>query len=460
MKPRIVTVSALAGSVWAMAAAGASPLPAAFAREQAPDASLSLADESRQDETQGERAEREAERRDREQERRDREREREEGRRQQEEEKRERAEEAYEQGSEALDESQWDEAVKAFDQVCRLGGSRCDGALYWKAYGLNKRGRKAEAQAAIAELRKSYASSRWNSEAKALELEIQQAAGRAPSPERENDEELKLLALDSLMNTDSERALPLLEEFLKSGNSPRLKDRALFVLSQSEAPRAREILLGTARGATNPDLQLKAVKYLGMSGDAASLKALEEVYASTAEVPVKRAILQAYVIADDKKRVFAAARSEKSPDLRREAVSSLGALEGVAELQQLYATESAPAIREQILDAFVAADASRALFEVAQGEKDARLRAAAVRNLGAMDSDDSGASLLTLYGSEQDLSVRGAVLDAFVAQDNCPALVKLGRGEKDVAMRRAIVEHLSALECKEATDFLMEILKK
>src|SRR4029453_6891586 len=156
--------------------------------------------------------------------------------------------------------------VKAFDQVCRQGGTRCDGALYWKAYALHKRGRKAEAQAAIAELRKSYASSRWTSEAKALELEIQQAAGRAPSPEHENDEELKLLALDSLMNTDSERALPMLEEFLKSGNSPRLKDRALFVLSQSEAPRARVILLGTARGGTNPDLQLKAAKYPGKIG--------------------------------------------------------------------------------------------------------------------------------------------------------------------------------------------------
>ena len=102
----------------------------------------------------------------------------------------------------------------------------------------------------------------------------------------------------------------------------------------------------------------------------------------------------------------------------------------------------------------------RALLEVAQSEKDARLRAAAVRNLGAMDSDESGASLVSLYGSEQDAGVRRAVLDAFVAQDNCPALVKLGRSEKDAGMRRAIVEHLSALECSEAADFLMEILKK
>jgi hypothetical protein len=445
MKPGFAAVSLLASAGWAVVAAGAPP-PVV---------------ESRQAEAQeGLRAEREAEQQAREEERRDREREREDARREREAEKLEQAEDRYDEGTEALDENQWDQAVQAFDQVCRLGGRRCDGALYWKAYALHKRGRKAEAQAAIAELRKAHATSRWISEAKALELEIQQAAGRPPSPEQEDDEELKLLALDSLMDSNAERALPLLEEFLKSGNSPRLKDRALFVLSQSDAPRARDVLLGIARGATNPDLQLKAVRYLGMSGDAGSLKALEEVYAATAEVPVKRAILQAYVMADDRARVFAAARSEKSVELRREAVHSLGALEGVAELQQLYGSETAPEIRETILNAFVAADAERALLEVAQGEKDARLRAAAVRNLGALDSDATGAGLVALYGSETDVKVRRAVLDAFVAQDNCAALVKLGRAEKEPVMRRAIVKHLSALECKEATDFLLEILKK
>lgn len=444
MKPGLVAVSVLASAGWAVIAAGA-PSPGV---------------ESWQAEAQeGLQAEREAEKQAREEERRDREREREEARREREEEKLQQAEGHYEEGTEALDENQWDQAVKAFEQVCRLEGRRCDGALYWKAYALNKRGRKAEAQAAIAELRKAHSSSRWTSEAKALELEIQQAAGRAPSPEQEDDEELKLLALDSLMNSDAERALPLLEEFLKSGNSPRLKDRALFVLSQSDAPRAREILLGIARGATNPDLQLKAVKYLGMSGDAASLKALEEVYSASGEV-ARRAILQAYLMADDHRRVFAAARGEKSAELRREAVHLLGAMGAVAELQQLYGSETTPAIREEILNAFVAADAERALLEVAQGEKDARLRASAIRNLGALDSDATGAGLIALYGSDPDVHVRRAVLDAFVAQDNCAALVKLGRAEKEPTMRRAIVEHLSALECKEATDFLLEILKK
>jgi HEAT repeat protein len=430
-----------------------------FATAQDPgvDPAEAAAEAQDEDAIAHERAAREEERqREREEERQS----REEERREREQEKRQQAEERYEEGVEALDESEWDHAVKAFEQVCRLGGSRCDGALYWKAYALNKRGRRADAQAAIAELRKAHPASRWLGEAKALEQELQQQAGRAPSPEQEDDEELKLLALDSLMNSDSERALPLLEEFLKSGNSPRLKDRALFVLSQSEAPRARSILLGLAQGGSNPDLQRKAVKYLGMSGDAGSLKALEQIYAGTQDVAVKRAVLEAYVVADDRKGVFAVARAEKSPELRREAVHALGALEGESELRQLYGAEASPQLREEILDALVAADADKALLELARTEKDARLRAAAVRNLGSLEGEATGSALVSLYGSDRDAGVREAVLEALAAQDNCAALVQLGRSEKEPGLRRAIVEHLSELECPEATDFLLEILKK
>ena len=55
--------------------------------------------------------------------------------------------------------------------------------------------------AAIAELRKSYAGSRWLDDAKALELELKQASGQSVSPEAESDEELKLMAINGLMQS-------------------------------------------------------------------------------------------------------------------------------------------------------------------------------------------------------------------------------------------------------------------
>jgi HEAT repeat protein len=370
-----------------------------------------------------------------------------------------RADERYDHGTEALDEGRWDRAVAAFDAVCREGAARCDGALYWKAYALARLGRRPEAQAALAELRKAHAQSRWLGEAKALELELQQAGGKPPGAASAEDEELKLLALNSLMNTDPDKALPLLEGFLQKNRSPRLQDRALFVLSQSDSPRAREILVGMAKGAQNPDLQSRAVKYLGMSGDPASVKTLGEIYA-TADVGLRRRILQAFLVAGDRARVLEAARTEKAPELRREAVHLLGAMGAVAELQQLYRSEAAPEVRRAILDSFVAADAEAALLEAAKNEKDPRLRLQAIRNLGALGSPETGAALAGIYASEADLEVKRAVIDGFTAQGNCDSVLKLARAERDPKLRRSLVERLGVMECKGASDFLLEILNK
>ena len=140
----------------------------------------------------------------------------------------------YSAGQSSLDNRQWDQAVEYFNQVISRNSARVDGALYWKAYALGKLGRRDEAIAAIAELRKSYATSRWLDDAKALELELKQASGQTVSPEAESDEELKLMAINGLMQSDPERAIPLLESQLKGSASPKVKRNTLFVLAQQQ----------------------------------------------------------------------------------------------------------------------------------------------------------------------------------------------------------------------------------
>jgi len=154
----------------------------------------------------------------------------------------------YERGQRDLERNRWEQASENFSEAVARGGARADGALYWKAYALNKLGRRDEALAGIAELRKSHPSSRWLDDARALEIEIKQAGGKPVSPESADDEELKLMALNSFMNTDPERALPLLEKLLHSSQSPKIKERALFVLAQSNSARGKQVLEQVARG--------------------------------------------------------------------------------------------------------------------------------------------------------------------------------------------------------------------
>jgi tetratricopeptide (TPR) repeat protein len=363
----------------------------------------------------------------------------------------------YERGQDALDKHNWDRALENFSEVAARGGSRADGALYWKAYSLAKLGRRDEALAALDQLRKSNAGSRWLDDAKALDMEVRQASGQKVKPESESDEELKLMAINSLLSSDPDRAVPMLEQLLKSGNqSPKLKDRALFVLTQSGSAKAREIVVQMAKGGANPDLQMKAVRYLGVMGDR---KDLGEVYAASSDLAVKRAVLHSLMASGAREQLLNAAKSEKNAELRKEAIHQLGAIGSQAELWQLYQSETAPEIRQEIIHGLFIGGNTEKLLEVARTDKDPALRREAIHRLGAMDVRRTGDTLAAMYTSDSDPAVKKEIVRALFIQGNARALVEIARKEKDMEMKKEIVRNLSHMRSKEATDYMMELLK-
>jgi hypothetical protein len=412
-------------------------------------------EEARIDQQQ-EKRDREQEARDRAQEKRDREQEA----RDREQETIDRLQELYDDGREDLDEDRYDQAAGKFKQLVDMNGPQTDAALYWKAYAENRLGKRDTALATIADLKRRFPQSRWQKDAGALEIEVRQSTGHPVKPADQSDEELKMLAIQGLMNSDSERAMPLLEKMLNGSASPKEKSKALFVLAQSGSPQAREILGKIARGHTNPELQRKAVEYLGLFGGAEARKTLAEVYASSGDASVKQAILRSYMIAGDHERLFAAAKSEKDESLRRDAIRQLGLVHGTSELEQLYQAETSPDVRREILQAFFLAGDSARLVRAAQSEKDPELRRAAIRNLGLIQSDDSGKALQEIYGKETDHDVKAEVLNAYFLQGNAKALVAIARNEKDPELKKTAVSKLSLMNSKEGTDYLMELLQK
>ncbi|MCU1241356.1 MAG: hypothetical protein JWO71_2082 [Candidatus Acidoferrum typicum] len=413
-------------------------------------------EQDRQDQEQ-EKRDREQERRDREQEKRDREQEK----LDREQERLERFNELYENGREALDEDRYDRAESKFDELAQLNGPQTDAALYWKAYAENRLGKRDTALASIAELKRRFPQSRWQKDASALEIEVRQSSGNPVQPGGQKDNDLRMLALHGIMNSDPERAIPLLGKVLENGSaSPKERSQALFVLAQSGSPQAREVLGKIARGQSNPDLQSKAIQYLAMFGGADSRKTLAEVYASSSDPSIKRAILRAYMIGGDRERLFEAAKNEKNDDLKREAIRQLGLVHAQSELQQLYRSDNSPAVRRELLQAFFLAGDAPKLLEAAQNEKDPELRRTAIRNLGLIHSDDSAKALQSIYAKESDRGVKEEVLNSFFLQGNAAAIVAIARNEKDPELKRTAVSKLSIMQSKEATDYLMEILQK
>ena len=424
------------------------PTPATQAEDKDQDAAQQKQDEEKKREREREEREQERilEKQEREQELQERE--------------RERTDRLYEKGTRALDKRQWEDAVKLFDEMIKKGGDRAEGAYYWKAYAENKQGKREDALVILGELKKAYPQSRWLNDAKELEVEIRQASGQPVDPAGQTDEELKLMALNGLMHADPEKALPLLQKLLESSQPRKIKEQALFVLSQSGSDKAREIVAGFARGKTNPDLQLKSLEYLALFGGKESRQTLEDVYSSTDDRKIKRSILGFFMIGGDRDRLLAAAKGEKDGGLRGEAIGQLGVLGARDELFQMYQAESEVKLKKRILDALFVGGAADKMIDLAQNEKDPELRRAAIEKLGLMGSENTSATLVKMYDNETEKGLRKKVIEALFLQGNARALIAIARKETDTELKKKAVEQLSIMNSKEATEFFEELLNK
>jgi tetratricopeptide (TPR) repeat protein len=370
-----------------------------------------------------------------------------------------RADDLYDEGRNAIEDGRYDRAVDRFNRLIDLKTTRTDAALYWKAYSLAKLGQRDEALTTLADLQKRFGDSRWLKDARALDVEVRQASGQTVSPASQQDDELKLMALRGIMQSDPEQAFPIIEKMLTGPNSLKVKDRALFVLSQSRSARARDVIAGIAKGNGNPDLQLKAIRYLGMMGGNDNRQILADAYRTSPDVAVKRAILRSYMMSGDRERLFALAKGETDQSLRSEAVRQLGVMHSSSELSQLYQAEPSVEVKKQILQAmFVGGDADK-LIELAKSERDPELRKSAIHSLGMMKRTGVSEALTGIYASDASLDVKKAVVNALFIQGNAAGLVALARAEKNPEMKKDIVSKLSIMKSREATDYLLELLK-
>jgi outer membrane protein assembly factor BamD (BamD/ComL family) len=426
------------------------------------------------------------------------------------------AEKLYREGTQALDDHQWQVAIGEFNQLAALGGSHAAEALYWKAYAQNKIGHRADALATISALQTTYPDSRWISDARALALEVRQASGQTVTAQDQPDDELKLLAINGLMNSEPDRALPLLEKLIESNQPMKFKERALFVLSQSSSPKAREEVAQIARNNPDPALQKKALDDLALFGGSESRQLLAQIYASSSDLGIKHQILHDFMLSGDTDRLLGAAKTEKVLELRVDAIHQLGLVGGQGELAKLYQQETNSDVKKAILHALFLSGDRQKLFEIAGNDTDPAMKQEAIHNLGLLGAQDdlgqlyqrqtsldvkkeilramflggsgqrlleivrtetnpelrleaihslgliggkqTGEALVSLYASNWDAATRKALVDALFIQGNAHALVELARKENDPEMKKMIVSKLSLMNSKEATDYMLEIL--
>jgi len=362
-------------------------------------------------------------------------------------------------GQRALDAGDPTTAAWIFNRVARAGGTDAQSALYWQAFAEHRAGRHHDALETLHRFGQQYPQSRWSDEAKALEVAAAAAAGKPVAP-MGADEELKLYALDGLMQMEPKKALPILKRFLTGGASPRLKERALFIATQTDLPEANALVLQTAKDASSPELQRSAIIVLGQTGEEELLRELRTVYRSASDARVKHAVIDAYMMAGDEESMLEIARTDADPKTRGRAAEMLGALGATDALRTLYKQEKDPGVRQRLASGMMIAGEAEALLDVARNEQNPRARRAAIQMLGSMGEDVPDEVFEQLYRGAKDPMEKDAVVDALMVREDGALLVRLFRAETDPARKRRMLQALTVMDSPEAEKLVLEVLEK
>ncbi|MCX6562113.1 MAG: HEAT repeat domain-containing protein [Candidatus Aminicenantes bacterium] len=363
----------------------------------------------------------------------------------------EKAKEAYEKAKIAIVIKDWKAAVEAFQKL-ELQYNKSDyygEALYWLGYSLDKYSdsldnaqnqleKKKEAIARLNLLLEKLPENAWAQDAKMLRLQIAEKlaqsglneysryinnalelnlealqdlkknAGEAPKKPIDPETELKLVALDALLQMDKEKAFPILEKMLREQQKPELKEKALFVLSQSKDPKVVPILAELATKDASPKIRQMAVFWLGQRHDEESLGTLVKVYDTSEDMKVKENLIMA----------FGQSKSAK---------------------------------------------AQAKIMDIAKNDKDIKARERAVFWLAQKKSDEIMPLLLDIYSKTDNASLKQQVIFS-LSQNKSPkavqTMIELARKEKDLAVKKQIIFWLGQSKSEEAMKFLKEIIEK
>lgn len=365
----------------------------------------------------------------------------------------------YWQGHEALKKSEWTLALKRFEtleaELKTKEPQSADAAVYWQAYALAQARRGAEAKAAVERLHRDFPKSRWGKEADALLRQNAQPAA-AQKELATGDDDLAQIAVEGLMSAPPERALPLLAKVVNGKYSIKVKKRALFVASQLDDAGAIDLVMQAARGG-DPDLRGEAIRMLGISGDDAAMSRLTEIYRSSKSAPEKRDVIQAWLVADRKDLVLEAARNENDPAVRRDAINALGAMDGSAELKQLFGSVKEADNQKNIVQALgVAGDRAGLASIVADAGTHEETRIAALQALGVAGGNEE---LVKLYGSANTPALRDAVLQGLLIAGDGKGMAALYRQAKTKEDKQAILRMLGVMGDDAALDVIEQELK-
>ncbi|MCA1817176.1 MAG: HEAT repeat domain-containing protein [Acidobacteria bacterium] len=378
----------------------------------------------------------------------------------------------FAEGRDLLDAGEWAKAAEKFQSFINAypNDKDVDAACFWLAYSFNKQGRKGEAKAWLDKLFREFPKSSWKEDAKALAVQLGDAQAVKRGIEGDDNDEIKIIALQSLFENNEERAVEYAKEMLQNpATSQHMKEAVVSLLGSHGGKEVLPLLVQIARTDANPRLRQTAIHRLGEEGGESVLGDLMSIYQSDKDEGVKQQVLHALSEMESAKArelLLQVARNQSEDlQLRLMAIHWLGERDdsAFADLSQIYDSDSNGQVRVQVLHAFSEMNDPRAaqkLVEVARAGSDPQLRAMAIHWLGEKESDAVVEELMKIYDADSSGEVKMQILHSFSEMRNPRAKAKLmdaARSSSDPDLRASAIHWLGEDDSPQTVEMLVQL---
>ncbi len=400
---------------------------------------------------------------------------------------------AYRAAREALNARRYQEAAEAFAQMRERypQSGYVPDSYYYQAFAAYRQETGQTYRVAmrlLAAQRERYPNASTRGDAAELRVRIEGAlarrgdavaaaaiAAQAAQPCGE-EQEVRLAALSALLNMNAERAVPILQEVLRSRDdcSVELRRRAVFLIAQNPTAESVDILLELAHRNPDPDPEVReqAVFWLSQVQSDEALDALMSILRETDNPELQE------------RAIFAISQhgGDEAVAVLRDFVERSDAPSALRENAIFWIGQSGAAGAEYLMSLYDSLDddelKARAVFGIAQsGNEDVRawLMARAmdrsesleVRTNALFWAGQTGGievdEFRELYASLSDLEMKGQVI--FVASQvhetgAVDFLMDVARNEEDGELRQQAIFWLGQSDDDRVPEFLLSLINR
>jgi HEAT repeat protein len=411
----------------------------------------------------------------------------------------------YRAGREALNAGRYKQAVGAFERIIQSyrGSPRAGDAIYWLAFVNYRMGGTQNLQQALSLLdqqKRLYPDAATRRDGEVLATRIRgdlarlgnadaaestyvtagargaaRAGAQAACASGDEDNDVRLAALNALLQMDSERALPILKQVLQRRDacSVELRRKAVFLVSQKRGPDVEDVLLEAARNDPDREVRTQAVFWLSQVNSDRAVTALDSVLMGSKDQEVQEKAIfalsqhQSPRAAEILRRFVD--RPDASEDLKEKAIFWIGqqnSPENLKYLEDVYPRLSNDDLKEKLIFSIsqMNDDESSSWLMALALNPNEKLELRKKALFWAGQKHEVGiADLTKLYDTMNDRDMKEQLIFVY-SQRNEPAavdkLMAIAENEKDPELRRKAIFWLGQSKDPRVADFLARLISK